>query len=126
MADTAQFAVVLVERMCRDVEAERFLFVLELLLRLPFVDRFAQCERGRLGALAEQADLVFDGVVLGALRDLERVIDLRGQRRTRHPGELEGAALDERLESAADRKSTRLNSSHGSISYAVFCLKKKK
>src|SRR5438067_4599521 len=28
--------------------------------------------------------------------------------------------------SAADRKSTRLNSSHVSISYAVFCLKKKK
>src|SRR5207245_11355130 len=26
---------------------------------------------------------------------------------------------------AEDRKSTRLNSSHGSISYAVFCLKKK-
>src|SRR5207245_9702414 len=26
---------------------------------------------------------------------------------------------------ALDRKSTRLNSSHGSISYAVFCLKKK-
>src|SRR2546429_7199680 len=26
----------------------------------------------------------------------------------------------------ADRKSTRLNSSHGYISYAVFCLKKKK
>src|SRR5207245_10688640 len=29
-------------------------------------------------------------------------------------------------EPARDRKSTRLNSSHGSISYAVFCLKKKK
>src|SRR3712207_8847458 len=28
--------------------------------------------------------------------------------------------------SAADRKSTRLNSSHANISYAVFCLKKKK
>src|SRR2546429_2672173 len=27
---------------------------------------------------------------------------------------------------AVDRKSTRLNSSHGYISYAVFCLKKKK
>src|SRR5689334_24524891 len=27
---------------------------------------------------------------------------------------------------AVDRKSTRLNSSHSSISYAVFCLKKKK
>src|SRR5687768_18080875 len=28
--------------------------------------------------------------------------------------------------SLGDRKSTRLNSSHGYISYAVFCLKKKK
>src|SRR2546422_4497072 len=31
---------------------------------------------------------------------------------------------DERI--TRDRKSTRLNSSHGYISYAVFCLKKKK
>src|SRR2546422_6610511 len=30
------------------------------------------------------------------------------------------------LEADLDRKSTRLNSSHGYISYAVFCLKKKK
>src|SRR5207245_9128593 len=30
-----------------------------------------------------------------------------------------------RYSGAGDRKSTRLNSSHGSISYAVFCLKKK-
>src|SRR5687768_18232962 len=30
------------------------------------------------------------------------------------------------VERARDRKSTRLNSSHGYISYAVFCLKKKK
>src|SRR5689334_23767685 len=30
------------------------------------------------------------------------------------------------LEEDQDRKSTRLNSSHSSISYAVFCLKKKK
>src|SRR3712207_6848194 len=29
-------------------------------------------------------------------------------------------------EGGADRKSTRLNSSHANISYAVFCLKKKK
>src|SRR3712207_9035170 len=29
-------------------------------------------------------------------------------------------------QSIADRKSTRLNSSHANISYAVFCLKKKK
>src|SRR2546430_6819387 len=30
------------------------------------------------------------------------------------------------LEGGRDRKSTRLNSSHSQISYAVFCLKKKK
>src|SRR3989337_3796530 len=38
-----------------------------------------------------------------------------------------GAGSDHRhLGTRRDRKSTRLNSSHGSISYAVFCLKKKK
>src|SRR5258707_5860653 len=31
-----------------------------------------------------------------------------------------------RMKDAIDRKSTRLNSSHANISYAVFCLKKKK
>src|SRR5699024_12569734 len=33
--------------------------------------------------------------------------------------------LIQRIPSQGDRKSTRLNSSHVSISYAVFCLKKK-
>src|SRR3712207_8660731 len=32
----------------------------------------------------------------------------------------------ELTDTAGDRKSTRLNSSHANISYAVFCLKKKK
>src|SRR3712207_8605754 len=35
-------------------------------------------------------------------------------------------ALGDLRELAEDRKSTRLNSSHANISYAVFCLKKKK
>src|SRR5258707_5752424 len=47
----------------------------------------------------------------------------------------DGAACDDsltlleplaNLNPALDRKSTRLNSSHANISYAVFCLKKKK
>src|SRR3712207_8480362 len=40
---------------------------------------------------------------------------------------LRGEAAPDALElaGAADRKSTRLNSSHANISYAVFCLKKK-
>src|SRR5699024_10111074 len=42
--------------------------------------------------------------------------------------EMESRALKEDyfIERGLDRKSTRLNSSHVSISYAVFCLKKKK
>src|SRR2546422_2343928 len=38
------------------------------------------------------------------------------------------SALEDRNDARGrrDRKSTRLNSSHGYISYAVFCLKKKK
>src|SRR5687768_17718935 len=41
---------------------------------------------------------------------------------------MDGMELLRRLRatSTLDRKSTRLNSSHGYISYAVFCLKKKK
>src|SRR3712207_6713818 len=40
-----------------------------------------------------------------------------------------GHAIDDTLQDIlirTDRKSTRLNSSHANISYAVFCLKKKK
>src|SRR2546422_3285059 len=41
-----------------------------------------------------------------------------------HPEGARGVGLAARVQE--DRKSTRLNSSHGYISYAVFCLKKKK
>src|SRR5258705_5442242 len=39
---------------------------------------------------------------------------------------LSSAGVVEILSTTSDRKSTRLNSSHLGISYAVFCLKKKK
>src|SRR2546430_17711757 len=39
---------------------------------------------------------------------------------------LPGQLLDLLVSLCQDRKSTRLNSSHSQISYAVFCLKKKK
>src|SRR5690348_18108629 len=45
---------------------------------------------------------------------VRRIETHRASERAVHPGERQ------------DRKSTRLNSSHPSISYAVFCLKKKK
>src|SRR3712207_6916707 len=61
-----------------------------------------------------------------AVRDLAgqalppvRCGEVRGGERGERPAVLGGHA-------GADRKSTRLNSSHANISYAVFCLKKKK
>src|SRR5688572_31582769 len=42
------------------------------------------------------------------------------------PATYRPASLPASGRSAEDRKSTRLNSSHSQISYAVFCLKKKK
>src|SRR5438874_8706686 len=57
-----------------------------------------------------------------ARRALECVVERKGE--VRHMAQFDEArqpALQE-----GDRKSTRLNSSHVEISYAVFCLKKKK
>src|SRR5258708_13649213 len=48
------------------------------------------------------------------LRRLQGTMGMEDQDETKHPA------------AYADRKSTRLNSSHQIISYAVFCLKKKK
>src|SRR3712207_8750412 len=44
----------------------------------------------------------------------------------RFVGEDDPPPPEEVARAALDRKSTRLNSSHANISYAVFCLKKKK
>src|SRR5207245_8998262 len=49
---------------------------------------------------------------------------LRGQRADgADVGRVEGVVVVEAVAGIRDRKSTRLNSSHGSTSYAVFCLK---
>src|SRR5688572_32087393 len=54
----------------------------------------------------------------------------RPARKSKQPVErvaadLETTDVEAVIEDAEDRKSTRLNSSHSQISYAVFCLKKK-
>src|SRR2546427_7252305 len=58
-----------------------------------------------------------------AFRDQRvRPVARRRARGPRNPvGQWDGGTVGQR-----DRKSTRLNSSHSQISYAVFCLKKKK
>src|SRR5258707_4380179 len=64
-----------------------------------------------------------------AFDDLRPAVLERDQQ-AQHPRRQRGAAVQSRSEageadSVGDRKSTRLNSSHANISYAVFCLKKK-
>src|SRR2546430_10672079 len=56
---------------------------------------------------------------------LFRSDDGRGEAGRVEPGEIRHRALAARQHHEVDRKSTRLNSSHSQISYAVFCLKKK-
>src|SRR5215510_15217403 len=51
---------------------------------------------------------------------------LPARRSGRSGGRAQGSAQGARPRRQLDRKSTRLNSSHVAISYAVFCLKKKK
>src|SRR2546427_1269182 len=64
-----------------------------------------------LDGKADVLDLAFDGMV-----------DLHAHAAVLAVFTLEGLRIGEQR----DRKSTRLNSSHSQISYAVFCLKKKK
>src|SRR2546422_4066627 len=77
----------------------------------------AERARPRAQRLESVPQALGGGEVGGADRgDLRQTLeDLVGRLRL-----LRGGAVD------GDRKSTRLNSSHGYISYAVFCLKKKK
>src|SRR2546430_8296545 len=56
-------------------------------------------------------------------RSSEQVIDFAWQWQFAACGRIRVCAHDVQSQ---DRKSTRLNSSHSQISYAVFCLKKKK
>src|SRR2546430_10244001 len=61
--------------------------------------------------------------------DGDEALDERAQRRQPHRRELDRSRTPRRHHARGgrveDRKSTRLNSSHSQISYAVFCLKKK-
>src|SRR3712207_7130893 len=84
----------------------------------PYTTLFRSELAGRLEAFGPYA---LDGELLAAAPGDALVMhDLPA-----HRGE---EISDEVIESprSVDRKSTRLNSSHANISYAVFCLKKKK
>src|SRR3712207_4280253 len=63
--------------------------------------------------------LVAPGLPAAALLGLRLLVPVRGDHHDHVAAVLLGVGLHD------DRKSTRLNSSHANISYAVFCLKKK-
>src|SRR3712207_7490311 len=62
--------------------------------------------------------------IVGLSADLAKYTDMHIFRDT-HPNRFFQMGMAEQVMLGADRKSTRLNSSHANISYAVFCLKKK-
>src|SRR3712207_7467080 len=67
-----------------------------------------------------------DAVALAELAGLRVEVVLRHDEQRQALGARAAGALDADRAGQQDRKSTRLNSSHANISYAVFCLKKKK
>src|SRR3712207_6967193 len=72
----------------------------------------------------EHLDELLAELLRGGLVDAAVERDHAAERAQRIAGE--GARVGLLRAAAQDRKSTRLNSSHANISYAVFCLKKKK
>src|SRR5256885_13027343 len=70
-------------------------------------------------------DVIFAGTATRPPRDFAEVSILL-ERDSPNEGGRGESEVTRRIERGADRKSTRLNSSHLVISYAVFCLKKKK
>src|SRR3712207_8360210 len=79
--------------------------------------------RNPLSTIRMAAELLLE--VGGAQRPLERKQIEIMRRAADRMNRLIGDLLDVRRIESGDRKSTRLNSSHANISYAVFCLKKK-
>src|SRR5438045_7836903 len=73
----------------------------------------------------QQAELSGEVTGQGVLRVLEAIRVCSGISGSRTPGRGQ-IRFYQASSSEIDRKSTRLNSSHLGISYAVFCLKKKK
>src|SRR3712207_8192697 len=65
--------------------------------------------------------------LLPMAQPVERVVALAREYSGRYPAAVASGSIRRLVEKTIrDRKSTRLNSSHANISYAVFCLKKKK
>src|SRR2546430_4547786 len=87
--------------------------------------------RVRAGDLLHEVEQFWKGIVVrtfgGAEDDLVGVVEAEGDGvAILEFTTFDFFAIDEEAAALADRKSTRLNSSHSQISYAVFCLKKKK
>src|SRR3712207_7524804 len=98
------------------VETERLLFVDEMGTNTSLSPVYAWAKKGQRAYWSVPRNRGANTTVLSSM-------SLRGMGPSLT---VEGATDTVVFEAYVDRKSTRLNSSHANISYAVFCLKKKK
>src|SRR3712207_8369584 len=84
----------------------------------PYTTLFRSCTKGGIGSYSIKLD---NGLIVSALIAVNAFGDVYEN------GEVIAGVLNDKKNDFlnTDRKSTRLNSSHANISYAVFCLKKK-
>src|SRR5690625_2908158 len=123
---SADLRLIGVERMAADIYADQIPLLLQHLRLRPFVGHRQRRLhlRGPIAGRSEERVLARQLVSLDALRVLNGGVE-RGDMLSAVSFQFIQCA-NARQAFERDRKSTRLNSSHVAISYAVFCLKKKK
>src|SRR5206468_10986644 len=108
----ARFVLVCVRTFCFSATSSSRIYTLSLHDALPIYDFVVICAPEQVEVLTSTCMRLFD----------------EGVRALHDPDDVAAGYISivDRQGSERDRKSTRLNSSHDQISYAVFCLKKKK
>src|SRR5699024_12459621 len=128
-------------RVCTACESDLIHLEDEVALRCVNPDCHAQLKEGLIHLVSREAmdirglgerviEQLYDAQLINSIADIY-TLEKSSLLTLERMGEKSVSNLLEAIESSKnnsleDRKSTRLNSSHVSISYAVFCLKKKK
>src|SRR3989440_11846864 len=112
--------------MCLSTIPVSFLFFFLMIRRPPRSTLFPYTTLFRSQLLSQTVELLRGERADDAVLDLAELAVARRGEVVAHVSAAASLSDEQRTRLTEDRKSTRLNSSHDQISYAVFCLKKKK